>query len=217
MDPERVVFERELASASFRDSTDEEDFSSILARFKRRGCGMLMTGAVSDSAVAHAFRMLGGASDVDRKRVVVVPDRNERDPELLVPDGVGLDDESVRTITASGDPFLDHLQTVVLDAILQFDISEHGLAPGQLRLLVADLDAVVEPPLDSTTERFLRSILLSVRGVRGMAYVHVPTDSPDDELVELFDGWIELREGGSSPQHRWHLPERGWKTSWMRL
>ncbi|WP_267640047.1 DUF7504 family protein [Haloarchaeobius amylolyticus] len=216
MDADRIVFERELSGAQFRDSSVETDFSSILADYKKHGCAMLVTGAVSAATVARAFRLLGGAADADRKRVVVTPG-SERDPVPYLPEGVSPTDPDVRVHRGDEYRSLSGIRGAVLESVVRYDSREDGLEPGQLRLLAPGAESLLAGSDAESREHFLRGLGTVVRGCRGMGYVHLGTDEVSDDVVNLFDGWIELRETGNRAQQRWHVPPGERTTNWMTL
>ncbi|WP_435358992.1 DUF7504 family protein [Haloarchaeobius sp. DFWS5] len=216
MDPERVAFERRLAGATFRDAAQTADFSSVLAEFKRQGCGMLVSGTVGEATHSQVFRLLGGAADADRKRIVVT-ESNQAEANRLLPSDVAPGDPDVRVLQVSDYVSLDGLRQAVLEAAVGFDTRAGGLGAGQCRLLVPDLKSVVDEGSLLDYEPFVRALATVIRGVRGMGYFHVHTDEVPPEFVEVFDGWIELREGATGAQHRWHVPRDELTTNWMRL
>ncbi|WP_435333297.1 DUF7504 family protein [Haloarchaeobius sp. TZWWS8] len=217
MDAERIAFERQLSGAAFRDAAAEDDFASVLATYKRRGCAMIVTGAVAQETAERAFRLLGGAVDVDRKRIVVMGD--DDDPGAFLPEAVEPGSPDVRVFSAADYVSLEGLREAVLEATVRFDSRTDRLEPGQLRLLVPDVDAVLSSAnADSDeSERFVRALGTIVRGVRGMGYVHRRQYDVEASFIGLFDGWIELREGSVGPQHRWHVPPGERTTDWIRL
>ncbi|MCT9097209.1 hypothetical protein [Haloarchaeobius sp. HME9146] len=216
MDADRIVFERQLSGAKFRDGAGDEDFSAILADYKQHGCAMLVSGDVGMDTVARAFRLLGGSADADRKRVVLTPSTDQNVASFL-PEGVSPSDPDVRVY--AGDEFqsLSGVRNAVFESVVRFDTRESTLGSGQLRLLAPTAGALLADVDPQRRERFFRSLGTVVRGCRGMGYFHVGADDVPHGVVDLFDGWIELREGATGPQQRWHVPAGERTTTWMSL
>ncbi|WP_439026858.1 DUF7504 family protein [Haloarchaeobius sp. DT45] len=216
MDAERIVFERQLSGATFRDSADEDDFSTILAEFKRHGCAMVVSGDVGEDTIARAFRLLGGAPDADRKRVVVTPSP-EQDAEPFLPEHVSPSHPDVRVHRRDEYKTLSGVRAAVLESVVRFDSRASGLDPGQLRLLAPSVDTLLEGADCETGERFVRALGTVVRGCRGMGYFHVGEDEVPAHVVDLFDGWIELKETATGAKQRWHVPAGERTTNWISL
>jgi len=232
-----------LQRATFRGDASAHEFQEVLKRFKSEGCNLLVTGAVSEDVTKHATRTLLGSPDADRKRVVALSDTrdenvSERLPPGVDPDGpdVWLIDQqahqrSVPAAARSGDldlpagvesqDDLTRLREEIVAAIDFFDETTGGLSPADLRLSVASLDRLTHEHETSDVVRFARSVGAMVLGVRGMAHYHLPRPDDDDlvdRLSSLFDARIELRKRDGLPtEQRWHVPEYGQTTDWVRL
>lgn len=233
-----------LQRARFRGDAPAHDFQEVLQRFKNEGCNLLVTGAVSEDVTTHATRTLLGSPDVDRKRVVALADaRNgaaaERLPSGVDPEGpdVWLVDQRTRRRSvpdaarnadvrfptdADGGDALVRLREEIVTAIdYYFEAAADGLDPADLRLSVASLDRLAHEHGPDDLARFVRGVGAMVLGVRGMAHYHLPRPD-DDELVDrlspLFDARVELRRRDGLPtEQRWHVPEYGRTTDWVRL
>lgn len=232
-----------LERASFRGDGSSSEFQEALRRLKREGCNLLVTGAVSEDVTVQATRTLLGAADADRKRIVALGDSRQGNVRDRLPQGVTDDDPGVWVIDqqarqrsvpqaarAAGTDLpsatddrdaLERLREEIVVAIEYFDGLEGGLTPAELRLSVSSLGRLVHEHDASEVARFVRGVSAMVRGVRGMAHYHLPRPEDDevvDRLAPLFDARIELRKRDGLPtEQRWHVPECGRTTDWIRL
>lgn len=215
-------------------------FGEVLSGLKRRGCNLLVTGETSERVVARATRRLMGDPAEPRKRVLAFAGAADRHVDDCLPAGVDRDDPDVwvaeqrastRSVPAATtglappaaagpDGDLGRLHRELVRAVDFFD--EGGdLAPAELRLGVDSLDVLVEAYDRLSVKGFVRSTTELARGVDGLAHYHLQLsdDAPlVEELDPLFDARIELRRLESSPaEHRWHVPEHGLTTPWLRL
>lgn len=232
-----------LQRASFRGDSSGQEFQEVLKQFKRDGCTLLVTGAVSEDVTVQATRTLLGAPDAERKRVIALADSRRENVDERLPSGVDVDDPDVWVIDQHADarsvpvaaqssdlelptPTADenelrHLREEVIVAINYFDEAEAGLAPSELRLSVSSLGRLVHEHGTSEVTRFVRSVTAMIRGVRGMAHFHLPRQDDDevvDQLSPLFDARIELRKRDGLPtEQRWHVPQYEQTTDWVHL
>ena len=231
-----------LQRASFRGDRSAHEFQEVLKRLKHDGCNLLVTGAVSKDVTVQATRTLLGAPNAERKRVVALADSRRGNATERLPTGIDSDDSDVWIIDqqtsqrsvpqaaqggevdlpTAGDnrDTLAHLREEVIVAIDYFETVDGGLDPSELRLSVSSLGRLAHEHGPETVAQFVRSVSAMVRGVHGMAHYHLPR--PDDDVVDclspLFDARIELRKRDGLPtEQRWHVPEYGQTTDWVRL
>lgn len=222
---------------------DREAFAETLMDLKRRGCCVLVTGQVNERTRAAQSRRLFGQIDTDRQRVLTLTDATATSaarylPERLTPthSTVTMLDytEQVRVIADTVEPSsqppsvdtnsddsasMGKLGTLLYDPIkdaLQTDTHY----PGELRLGIATLRILIDTDGLPATRAFIRAIRADILDTHGMGHFHLP-GSLDSETVDalqsLVDIHIELRQTDCVPEHRWHLPETGESTSWIRL
>lgn len=213
-------------------------FADVLDEFKRRGCNLLVTGAVPQSVTARAAGRLLGSADEERRRVVVLTGSTTRDVEELLPDGVGLGDPAVRLVdrrvgaravdvaaVTTADPTtpddataLDELHLAVERALRSCDDGDPE--PAFIRLCVASLAGPLDEFGVPSVRWFVDRTAAAVEGVRGMGHYHLPV--PDEARVvgtlsPAFDARIELRRRSDlAAEHRWHVPGHE-PTPWVRL
>lgn len=92
--------------------------------------------------------------------------------------------------------------------------------PGELRLGVATLGALVAIDGCSATQAFVCAVRTDLIGVHGIAHVHLP-GTPDSETLTTLrpeiDIHIELRESHGAGEPRWHLLDSELSTDWFPL
>lgn len=226
-----------LQRAAFRGDASPRRFREVLTALKREGCNLLVTGAVPEEVTESATRTLLGAPDADRKRIVALPESGERGVGDLLPAGVRPErsdvwvvdqrahhrsvPKSATTAARDGGDDLDRLREELFAAVDHFDDAADGLDPAELRVSVSSLGRLVHEHDAAAVAGFVRSVGAMVRGVRGMAHYHLPRPDDDDaveRLGPLFDARIELRRRDGVPtEQRWHVPEYGETTDWVRL
>jgi hypothetical protein len=194
---------------------------ALLPRFKRDGCNLLVSGAVSASTANRASQRLLGSPDLDRKRVLVRTSESEPVDGLLPP-GVSAADRDVRVVQHStpsdGGDSLAALSRRVAEAVTAFDSLSPPLVGGELRLVVTSLDSLLADYGVRATERFLRSVTDAVSSVRGMGHYRYP--GPRAELSSLpterlFDAFVDLRDTPATEQRLSIPPSRS--TDWLDL
>jgi hypothetical protein len=207
-------------------------FQGKLRELKRRGCVLLITGAVAETVTLQATRRLSGDPWCDRKHVLVVTGRSEVDIADGLPPGVKRNGSNVRVIRPSdaelddspwddGRTELQYIRAELLEAVGYFDDMASGLSPAELRVSIASLERLLETNDYGTVTLFLRTIMALVRGVSGIGHVHLPV--PDDSrrvarLSPLFDARIELRRRDRLvAEQRWHVPIGDATTRWEKL
>jgi hypothetical protein len=226
---------------SHRGGDVPPDIDTFLAQRKRQGSTLLVTGAVDETISGIATRRLLGDPGRERKRVLAFSDasadyvdyclpvdtpRDDPDVWVVTPDGTHrggpVPDDGAKLSTGGvGPEDVAGLQAELTQAVTRYDDASEGLAPAELRLGVISLAGFLEANDRSTVEQFLRTLGELVRGVDGMAHVHLPVPDADplvDELSPLFDARIELRHRETFlPEQRWHVPEHGITTLWTEL
>ncbi|EFW92683.1 hypothetical protein ZOD2009_07434 [Haladaptatus paucihalophilus DX253] len=230
------------AEISFRGGDDSPKFHDVLSDLKRRGCNILVTGRVSETTTNRTTMQLLGASTEERKRILVLTDTVARYANSKLPGGTNADDPDVWVIdwgdderaasrsmaapsqpgvTVSSEESLRELRGDIVTAVSFFDEWADGLSTSELRLSFDSLIKPLEQCEQETVEQFLRTVTALVRGVSGMAHYHLPvpdSNSVVQELTPLFDARVELRQtNGLVPEQRWHIPEYGQTTNWVRL
>lgn len=208
-------------------------FREYLARLKRDGSGLLVTGETPEWVQQHASRQLFGTTrpgtDESPRRRIVVRTDPEFDPAGYLPTGTQVSDEHVRVVThsrptrsaAATTAPTDHAGPVVADDLVTLtetvsetvaDLATAGepVEPAELRVGVTSVLPLVEANgLESVVE-FCAEVADCVREYDGMAHVHCPLADTDQRLVEFrphVDARVELRQQDSNPvQCRWHTP-----------
>lgn len=218
---------------------DDRSFSKWLANLKRVGSNLLVTGEVPSAVSARATEYLFGRED-RRFRVLALTDRTVGDADTRLPDDAAVDDPTTwiidqrrgeRSVPATASdvaPDLDPVPSAdarqlcdeVQTAISFYDEQADGLDPAELRVGIDSLFPLVQEDA-SGTERVLRRLAATVRGVHGMAHYHLRVPADDavvDDLMHLFDARIELRKRPRrNPEQRWYAPELDATTPWMEL
>ncbi|UPV74753.1 hypothetical protein M0R89_01460 [Halorussus limi] len=222
----------------FRGSGANPRFSEWLAKLKRTGSNILLTGEVPDAVSARASRSLFGRED-RRFRVLGLTDQTIRNAATRLPDDASFDDPTTwiidqrrgeRSVPATAQGFTpdsDSLRTddarqlcdEIQTAISFYDERADGLDPAELRVGVDSLFPLVQEDR-AATRHVLGTLCATVRSVHGMAHYHlrVPDDEIVDDLMGLFDARVELRRRPRrNPEQRWYAPEIDAKTPWMEL
>lgn len=223
----------------FRGDGEEPSFSRWLSNLKQVGSNILVTGEVPEEVSARASRAMFGRAD-RRFRVLALTDRTVSNAEARLPGEASFDDPTTwlvdqrngeRSVPETATNVTDDLCSPEMDdtsklcnevqaAISFFEEEADGLAPAELRVGVDSLFPLVQTGL-SGTERALRTLAATVRGVRGMGHYHLRVPVDDDvveELTPLFDARVELRKRPRrSPEQRWYAPEIDATTPWMAL
>lgn len=223
----------------FRGSGDNPRFTKWLSELKQTGSNILITGEVPDEVSAQASRYLFGR-ELRRFRVLALTDQTIENAEARLPADTSADDPDTwiidqrcgeRSVPATAGDFTTDLRTPetadaqalcneIQTAISFYDEKADGLDPAALRVGVDSLFPLLQDDR-SATERALRTLGATVRGVQGMAHYHLRVPD-DDEIVEelmgLFDARIELRKRPRrNPEQRWYAPDIDAKTPWMEL
>lgn len=211
-----MISDRRAAFGAERRSAVER-----LPAFKRRGCNLLVTGAVSEATANRATRRLFGAPDLERTRVLVRTD--DADERHLLPATV---DPTAPTVTVidrretahAGTDLLAALGTAVVEAAADFEAGARRCTGGEFRLSVTSLDRLLADYDAAAVERFLRRVTDAVTGVRGLGqyrYAGPRSERSAPSFDHLFDAVVELRDG-SHAEHRLR-PSHASPTDWVDL
>lgn len=221
---------------------DLDPFAAALMRLKRRGCCVLVTGQVDERVRAAQSCRLFGQSNESRRRVLVLTEGTPSLTAQYLPDDITPAHSSVTKLdytneirdAATADPSpqprptatgseesapMTDLGTSLYDPIADA-VRTDSPSPGELRLGIATLGALIDTDGLTASRAFVRAVRGDVLAVHGMGHFHFPGE-PDTEtfaaLRPLIDIHIELRNLNGVPEHRWHLLEAGHSTGWIRL
>lgn len=223
-----------------QEEPTDDSFTEELSQLKRQGASVLVVGSVRPEHQRSASRrLLGHASDRDRRRVLV--STSSGDHHSLVEDSSISDElrfvtyESQTRGAVASEPIDDHTTPTIGDdgitadtlgdlgiaissAIEDFETDADGLEPSELRVGVDSLLPLLE---DYSTEQVFKFVHLTtgrVKDVSGMVHYLLPVE-PDADVVPvlkpLFDVIVELREQPSGLQERWSLPNSGHCSGWL--
>lgn len=202
------------------DRESPEAFGAALDALRRRGCAVLVSGAVGTPP--PLCDSLLGSRSVPRDRVVLSLHRDRRVPpgtELISPPS-----PAVRSATAATQPAAERGAPASLGRLVDrigaaIRASANRPDPAVLRVCVGQLDTLVEVYGAAAVLRFLRIVLDRVRAEQGMAHAHVGGSVADrDRFTPLFDVTVETRSGpDGTRQQRWHLHDVGIDSGWLRL
>lgn len=229
----------------------EDRFANELMRLKRRGCCVLVTGSVSERVRTMQSRALFGSVEEHRQRVFALTDATPTEtaeylPGELTPehsDVTVLDyTDTVRDVTGVTDlsslqPYssttssraetpevettsVTGLGETLYDSIAA-TIQTDQLSPGELRVGVATLNALIAMDGLPATCAFVDAVRTDLLATNGLGHVHFPGSIDDDSLAALYpvvDIHLELRETKQCPpEQRWHLLDADLTTNWLRL
>lgn len=214
---------------------DTVTFHRELARLKRDGCSLLVTGSVCDSIGQEMTQKLLGAVDEQRHRVLALTDQTTEDVDGLLPERVHPDDPDVwvidyesssrDTLVRNGSsptipPSLAELREETCDIITEIAEQSGGLDAAELRVSVFTLEHLLHAHEFEAVREFVRTVSACVREVNGMVHFHV-LDADGSEAVQmvadLFDARIELRRRNGETQQRWHLSGYDDPTAWVSI
>lgn len=217
-------------------------FGSALVELKRRGCNLLVTGALPERLAAdvsaqmlgsppelraRVFALLGRETDAARTRLeiagrslepAIVVDTVEH-PRAAVADGpipTGEPGVQVRRIERT----LPVVQAALRQAISEVKTAHYPLEPAELRLCVDSLGSLTGDHDVEAVRAFLETVGEDVVAADGMAHYVLPEDPADDIVAALepcFDAIVEHRGADRRFEQRWRLPEYDIVTPWMRV
>ncbi|NHN59078.1 MULTISPECIES: hypothetical protein [Halorussus] len=235
-------------------SDEEPRFLDVLRELKADGCNLLVVGDAPRRLFTAASAGLLGGTDEIRYRLLAITDASSRSvverlpgPEA-VPGSLADTTEVVnhagppRSAAEAGgrpeappladisepqvaDPQLAGLQADLAEAMAEFDCRAGGLDPGQLRVGVDSVGALVERYDEDVVRRCLRVVTGYVRDYDAMGhYVLTEPYGSDraDRLADEFDAVVEIRAvdaagGDHHAEERWHVPSHDLTTDWLPL
>lgn len=224
-------------------------FADELMRLKQRGCCILVTGSVSERVRTIQSRALFGSITEDRQRVFALTDATPSETVEYLPDGLTLEHsdvtvldytETVRDTTgidpSSLQPYpstdLSKTETPATETASMTGLGEtlydsiattiqDDLSPGELRVGVATLNALIAIDGLPSTCAFVDAVRTHMLATHGMGHVHFPGALDDDTLAALrpvVDIHLELRVSQQHPpEQRWHLVDEDITTNWIQL
>ncbi|SIQ83620.1 hypothetical protein SAMN05421858_0557 [Haladaptatus litoreus] len=221
----------EFRSGSGEGSTQNVQFTEWLARLKTSGSNLLVTGDVPKETSAEFSRTLFGQGQRTRVLALTNPTALGADSHLPVepnsPDTRIIDRRTEYRATKSDEKTdsaqgvsRETLRSELISVISQYDDQNDGFSPAELRLGIDSVEVLSGGDGIVSFSQFLRGLTAIVRGVHGMAHYHLRV-ADDDPLVEelspLFDARIELRKRPGLAEQRWHVPDLGETTHWVKL
>lgn len=218
---------------------NHDKLGAILGRLKRRGTSVLVVGDLSDQLAGAMSRRMMGHPDETRYRLLVLlkPTTTPADwfPAPVTPDdeGVevldygGLPRDGTATATGAAGPAAPSAGEAPSVEELGDRIGEWlsttaeavDPEPGQFRLGVVSLDALLETADVQRTKAFAAEVRDFMRQYRGCAHLHLPRERSSTEVQQLrvwVDVIVELRTGGGRPEQKWIIPDQV-ETNWFPL
>ncbi|MCG1002921.1 MULTISPECIES: hypothetical protein [Halobacterium] len=210
---------------------DPATFAAALDDLKSTGCLLLVLEAGgSDAGGDGCRRLLASDRGGRRKRLFV---RSEADTHTTSSSPTG-DDPDERTVVyrsaargaAAAPPEPSIPATTVAsdvdalgDAVEDEAESLGGYEPGQFRLCVDALGALLEDDNLLNVLELTKTVGSVARERDGIAHVHVGQHVPGiavEGLLGQFDAVVEV-SGDDDPRQRWHLPDESLSTRWLEL
>lgn len=122
------------------------------------------------------------------------------------------------------DAELDGLRAALVSGIDEFARRASGLHPAELRVGVDSVGTLLDHHGESAVREWCRAVGRRVRDNDGMAH-YVLRDAYDSDRVRALepevDAVIEIRAADPASdrdaEQRWHVPDRGTTTDWVRL
>jgi hypothetical protein len=198
------------------------------------GANVLVTGATPPALHREVCRRLCADDGGPRRRILVfagrdaavdhyLPTTAARDPEHLrvVDHGVptrsaaaaggargGLETVNPMSVVEVPGDDLAALGATVSEAVDELDAVAGGLGPGDLRVCLDSLAALVETEGRNTVFGFLHLLTERLRRANALSVFHLPTEAGGETagaLAPLFDGVVEVRLGPDGGQFRFDL------------
>lgn len=216
-------------------------FAEALDQLKTQGCLVLVVGPVGDDAkYAGCRRLLGDQLSEARRRLFITTDAglsthpgakatcghcDPADSRSITYETTArsatatTDDPTMLVENEAVDSDLGDVVEATHDAISALDRRAGGLDPGELRVCVDDLDAMIAHDDDIDVVEFVRDLRSAVLDAKGMCHAHLSRDvpgAPVDALVRYFDAIVEVDSSGT-PRQRWHVRHAGITTDWLEL
>jgi hypothetical protein len=142
------------------------------------------------------------------------------DPSSLEPHpSIAPSDSRESTETGTENASVIGLGETLRDSIAE--TIQTDLSPGELRVGVATLNALIAMDGLPSTCAFVDAVRTDLLAANGMGHVHFPGSLDDDTLAALrpvVDIHLELRESQNNPpEQRWHLLDADLTTNWIQL
>lgn len=208
-----------------------EGLRETFQRLKQRGPQILVTGDVPEAVSRQATRRLLGHPAEQRYRVLALTDSDATTDQWLPgaitpesPDVAVLGQNRLRgeVRAQTGAERVTEGETLandVADAVGGWLDEVQQPAPAVLRVGVYSLETFLEAGGVEAVRSLAYRLTGAVRRGRGMGHYHLPR-APESRAVSdlryVFDAHLELRENGSGPEQRWHIPGSG-TTGWVAL
>ena len=207
--------------ADIGGKTSERVFANALETLKRDGSNVLLVRDVEAHARA-CERLFGETGDDTRYRLVAtaghskpaVLTQDERTEHVAFrPDGCRELPETARRVET-----IDALGTELVEAIDDIEERAEGFSPGQLRVCVDSLEALLEDHSPESIFRLLHVVTARTRLVDGLGHYHLRRGRTHETvrlLEPLFDAVIEVRTRDGVTEGRWHLRGRDATSDWL--
>lgn len=208
-----------------------------LAVLKRAGAALLVVGSLPEPEFDRVSTALLGGPGRTRAPVFVLHGRNvETARRRLSTAGLAPSTSTVvehrvharAASDASSQPSRQELDVVSVSDSLQAlpDVVRETIAntapvsPGELRLGVDSLSAMIASTDLETTRDVVEPLCRTVREHRGVGHFLLPGDPERDDVEALapsFDAVVEVRTGDAGIEQRWRLTGTGHETGWFPL
>ncbi|WP_226012450.1 DUF7504 family protein [Halomicrobium salinisoli] len=209
-----------------------------LSALERAGAALLVVGSVPEQEFDRAVSALLGGPEEERWPVFVLHGRDVETASRRLsmadasPASATVLDHRARArsgaaATAGDGGETDPLPSVIPvaeemdalpDAVRETVGGPETTTPGELRLCVDSLDAMVEASGVDSVRQALEPLCETVREHRGVGQFLLPGDADDDAVCRLapaFDAVVTLRTGDAGVEQRWRLTGTGHETSWF--
>lgn len=227
--------------ASSSSNVSPSTFAEALDRLKSRGCLVLVVGPVGDDAkYAGCRRLLGDELSETRRRLFLTTDRsvaNHPGAKATCGHSEPTDSRAITYKTGArgtaaapmestlqienevvhGD--LDDLLAVTESAIVGLETRAGEFEPGELRVCVDDLAALIAHDDDVAVVEFISALRERILDASGLGHAHLSRDvpaAPVDAIACLFDAILEV-DSSDECRQRWHVRHAGISTDWLEL
>jgi hypothetical protein len=227
-----------LRGPNTSEPDSESAFRAYLARLKRNGCGILLSGEAPERARIAASQQLFGSTDPDvpRRRLLINTDPGI-DPDAYLPASVHPGDDTVRVVQIQGQvrgttataaspgprlSVLDQLEADIDDAFADLVRTETP-APGELRVGITTVQPLIELAGLQRVEECCTLLVAKARTWDGMVHFHAPMPPTDERVSTLeqhVDARVDLRIGPEEDvEWLWHTgkPEIDSSLSWIAI
>lgn len=224
-----------------RSNTSPASFAEALDQLKERGCLVLVVGAVGDDATyAGCRRLLGDELSHPRRRLFLTTDSDvskhpgaratcgHSDPSdsraitymTTARTATSVDpDASMQVDTAVVDGSIEWLTSATEAAVDDLEARAGDLEPGELRVCIDDLEAIIANDDDVEVVEFIRTLRQRVLDAHGMGHAHITRTAPGipvDAILPFFDAILEV-DSQEDCRQRWHVRDAGITTEWLEL